>query len=86
VDPPPNEGATGEEGDVDKLPSHPPLAVVVRSHAANEASIIAWDWPVGSVLSMAQVKDTAVAFGTVNVAVQVFSSSQPLVTAHVTVL
>jgi hypothetical protein len=84
VNPPNAEGATGVAGTVVNIPSHPPLAVVVRSHAANEASMTAWVCPAGSVLSDAQVNTTAGAVGTVKVAKQVFGVSQELVTVQVT--
>ena len=58
-------------GLVVRTPLHPPLAVVVSSQAAKEASMAACDWQAGSVLSTAQVKDTAGAGFTVKVFVQV---------------
>ena len=41
VTPPHLSGAIGVVGDVVNIPLHPPLAVVVSNHAANEASIAA---------------------------------------------
>jgi hypothetical protein len=65
---------------VDKLPLHPPLAVVVTSHAAKDASMTVCDWHAASVLSLAQVKMTSGALSTVNVFVQdVVSGAQVLV-------
>jgi hypothetical protein len=64
-------GATGVAGTVVSTPLHPPLAVVVNSHAAKEELIAAWDWQAASVLSLAQVNVTAGAAVTVKVFVQV---------------
>ena len=41
VDPPQAKGAVGDAGDVVSTPLQPPLAVVVASHVANDASIAA---------------------------------------------
>jgi len=41
VTPPHLSGAIGVAGDVVNNPLHPPLAVVVNSHAANDASMAA---------------------------------------------
>jgi hypothetical protein len=70
VDPPSAEGATGVAGVVVNVPLHPPLAVVVRSHAAKEASMAAWVWLAASVLSVPQVNVTDGAVSTVNLLVQ----------------
>jgi hypothetical protein len=71
VEPPQADGAVGVTGDLVNVPLHPPLAVVVSSHAANEALIVAWVWQAASVLSDAQLNTTAWEFSTVNVFVQV---------------
>ena len=84
VNPPREDGATGTAGFVVITPLHPPLAVVVRSHALNEASIAACVWQELSVLSFAQVRVTAGAVVTVNVLVHVFVASHGLVSVQVT--
>jgi hypothetical protein len=68
-----------------KVPLHPPLAVVVISHAANDAFMVPCDWQAASVLSVAQVNTTSGAVVTVKVFVQVTGDSQSLVSVHVTV-
>jgi hypothetical protein len=85
VNPPSAEGATGIVGTVVNIPLHPPLAVVVRSHVANEASMAAWVCPAGSVLFEAHENKTEGAFETVKDLVHLTGSSQSLVTSHVTV-
>jgi hypothetical protein len=79
VDPPHEEGADGVVGTVVNTLLHPPLAVVVRSHAENEALMTAWLWQAASVLSAAQLKLIAGVASTANVLVQVFVASQELV-------
>jgi hypothetical protein len=59
VEPPQAEGAVGEMGTVVSTPLQPPLAVVVRSHAAKEVFIFSWVWQATSVLSEAQLNTTA---------------------------
>jgi hypothetical protein len=78
VDPPVAEGATGEEGDVVMVPLQPPLAVVVRSHAANEALMADWVCPGASVLSDAQLNTTAAGAVTVKILVQVDNNGAQL--------
>jgi hypothetical protein len=59
---------------------HPPLAVVVRSHAANDVLMADCVWQEASVLSFAQLKTTNGAVSTVKVLVQdVVSGAQVLV-------
>ena len=62
-------GAIGVAGDVVNNPLHPPLAVVVNNHAANEASMAACVWHAASVLFVAQLNTTGGDGSTVNVAV-----------------
>ena len=68
VNPPQAGGATGDAGMVVSTPLHPPLAVVVWSHVANEVLMAPWPWQAGSVLLMAQVKLTGGAAVMVKVA------------------
>jgi hypothetical protein len=63
----------------------PPENVTVASHAANLESMAACVWQAASVTLAGQVKVTAGAAVTVNVAIQVFGLSQELVTVQVTV-
>ena len=70
VEPPHAKGATGVAGIIDKVPLHPPLAVVVSSHAVKDVLIASWLWQAASVLSVPQLKTTAGAGSTVNVFVQ----------------
>ena len=79
MDPPQVSGAVGVAGDVVSTPLQPPLAVVVVSHVANDASIAAWVWQAASVLSVAQVNTTGVAAVTVNVLVHVAGAPQLVV-------
>ena len=79
VEPPHADGGKGMAGIVVNDPLHPPTAVVVSSHAANDAFIDSWLWQAGSVLSEAQLKLTDGAGSTVKVLVQVCTPSQVLV-------
>ena len=65
---------------------HPPAAVAVASHAVYAASTCACVLQDGIVVLLAQVSVTAGAGVTVNVALQVVTASQELVTLNVTVL
>jgi hypothetical protein len=66
------------------MPLQPPLAVVVSSHAANEALMAVWVCPAASVLSAAQLNKTAGAAVTVNRFAHVFVTSHELVYVQVT--
>jgi hypothetical protein len=64
----------------------PPEKVAVASHAANLELIVACVWQAASVTLAGQVKVTAGAAVTVNVAEHVLGPSQELVTVNVTVV
>ena len=84
MEPPQADGGKGIAGIVDNDPLHPPSAVVVSSHAANDAFIDSWLWQTISVLSEAQLNTIAGAADTVNVFVHVTGAWQSLVTVNVT--
>jgi hypothetical protein len=65
---------------------HPPLKVAVANHAANLVLIADWVWQAASVTFAGQVKVTAGAVVTVNVAEHVTGPSHELVTVNVTVV
>jgi hypothetical protein len=79
AEPPQAEGATGTGGMVLMTPLHPPLAEVVSSHEAKDASMAAWSWHAASVLSVPHVNMMAGAGFTVKILVHVCRGPQVLV-------